>query len=62
MHIILGGTGHVGSALSEALIERGEPVTIVTHDPSKTHDWQQKGLHLALADVHDVDALRRVFR
>jgi uncharacterized protein YbjT (DUF2867 family) len=62
MHIILGGTGHVGSALSEALIERGEPVTIVTHDPSKAHDWQQKGLQVAVADVHDVDALRRVFR
>lgn len=62
MHIILGGTGHVGSALAEALIEKGEPVTIVTRDPSKTHDRQQKGMQVAVADVHDVEALRSVFR
>jgi uncharacterized protein YbjT (DUF2867 family) len=62
MHIILGGTGNVGSALSKALLEKGESVTIVTHDPSKARDRQQKGLQVALADVHDLDALRRVFR
>lgn len=62
MHIILGGTGHVGSALSKALIENGEPVTIVTHDPSKAHDGHQRGREVAVADVHNTDALRRVFR
>lgn len=62
MHIILGGTGHVGSALTVALLEKGEPVTIVTRDLSKARRLQQKGATVAVADVLDVDALRRVFR
>ncbi|MBC7900586.1 MAG: NmrA family NAD(P)-binding protein [Saprospiraceae bacterium] len=61
MHIILGGTGHVGSALAENLIEQREPVTIITRDPSKARDWQQKGAQVAVADVDDTEALRRSF-
>ena len=30
MHIILGATGHVGSALAEALLAKGQPVTVIT--------------------------------
>jgi uncharacterized protein YbjT (DUF2867 family) len=30
MHIILGGTGHVGSAAADALLARGQAVTIVS--------------------------------
>jgi uncharacterized protein YbjT (DUF2867 family) len=62
MHIVLGGTGHVGSALTEALIEMGEPVTLVTHNTSKANNPQQKWPQIAVADVHDIEALRRVFR
>jgi uncharacterized protein YbjT (DUF2867 family) len=62
MHIVLGGTGHVGAALSEALIARGEPVTVVTHNSSRTQELQRKGLQVAVADVFDTQALRRVFR
>ncbi|TGR16001.1 NmrA family transcriptional regulator, partial [Mesorhizobium sp. M8A.F.Ca.ET.202.01.1.1] len=29
MHIILGGTGHVGSGAAAALLRRGEAVTVV---------------------------------
>ncbi|MEJ7753446.1 MAG: hypothetical protein WKF46_10930, partial [Candidatus Limnocylindrales bacterium] len=39
-----------------------EPVTIVTHDPSKAGGWRDKGAEVAVADVHDTDALRRLFR
>lgn len=62
MHIILGGTGHVGSAVARALLAAGEPVTIVSHDPAKGADWKAKGAKIAIADIHDVDALRFVFR
>jgi uncharacterized protein YbjT (DUF2867 family) len=62
VHIILGGTGHVGSALAEALLARNEAVTIVTRDASKARDLEQKGGRVAIADVHDTDNLRRVFR
>ena len=62
MHIILGGTGHVGSAVARALLDAGEPVTIVSHDPAKGEEWKQRGAKVAIADVHDVDTLRFVFR
>lgn len=68
MHIILGGTGHVGSALVKRLLDAGEPVTLITHDPKKTgrtgkakNDVPQRA-KVALADVHDVPALRKVFQ
>ena len=60
MHIILGGTGHVGSALAQGLLERGEPVTIVSRDPRKAEGWRARGAQIAIADVHDVPALRGV--
>jgi uncharacterized protein YbjT (DUF2867 family) len=62
MHIILGGTGHVGSALAEALVARREPITIVTRDASKKAGLERKGARVAIADAHDADALRRVLR
>jgi uncharacterized protein YbjT (DUF2867 family) len=62
MHIILGGTGHVGSALAEELLARGEPITIVTRDASKNAVLERTGARVAIADAHDADALRRVFR
>jgi uncharacterized protein YbjT (DUF2867 family) len=62
MHIILGGTGHVGAALCEALVVRGEPVTVVTRNSSRTQELQRKGLQVAVANVFDTDALRAVFR
>jgi len=35
MHIILGGTGHVGSAAAATLLRHGEAVTAVTRDAGK---------------------------
>jgi len=62
MHILLGATGHIGSVLAQHLLDRHEPVTLVLHSPDKAHEWQQRGAHTAVADVHDVDALRQVFQ
>jgi uncharacterized protein YbjT (DUF2867 family) len=62
MNIILGGTGHVGSATVTALLARGAPVTIVTRDGSRADPWRRRGAQVAVADVHDVASLRRVFR
>jgi uncharacterized protein YbjT (DUF2867 family) len=61
MHIILGGTGHIGSALAEALIKKGEQVTIVSRDHKKKQEWEQKGADLAVADVLDVMRLQKIF-
>jgi uncharacterized protein YbjT (DUF2867 family) len=62
MFIILGGTGHVGSAAARALLDQGRPVTIVTRSASQAESWERRGAGAAVADVHDVDRLRAVFR
>ncbi|ATY32803.1 NmrA family NAD(P)-binding protein [Sphingomonas psychrotolerans] len=62
MHIILGGTGHVGSAVAETLLAKGEPVTVVGHDPAKAATWEAKGATFAAVDLYDVKALHAVLR
>lgn len=62
MHIILGGTGHVGSALTQTLLARNQPVTVVTHRPEARAQLEARGARVAVADVHDPDALRSVLR
>ena len=62
MHIILGGTGHVGSAVAQRLLENKQPVTVISSDPKKKKDWERKGATVAIVDVHDTEALRAVFR
>lgn len=61
MHIILGGNGHVGSALGQALLLQGEPVTIVSRSSSSIHQWQKRGAQVEVADVHNTAELCRVF-
>ncbi len=62
MYIILGGTGHVGSAVARSLLAKGEPVTVVGHDPDKSDERTSKGALFACIDLHDSNALRTVFR
>lgn len=62
MYIILGATGHIGSAVAQSLLDQGESVTIITHDAKKKAEWQQKGATVALTDVYDTDPLRAVFQ
>lgn len=64
MHLILGGTGHVGSAVAKALIGNGEPVTVVTRDgeSAAAKELQRQGAKITCADVHDTEAMRQVFR
>ncbi|GCA50158.1 NmrA family NAD(P)-binding protein (plasmid) [Sinorhizobium meliloti] len=62
MYIIVGGTGHVGSAVSKTLLDEGEAVTVITRDSEKADAWRQRGAEVAVADVHDVRSLREIFR
>jgi uncharacterized protein YbjT (DUF2867 family) len=61
MHIILGATGHIGSALCGILLDQGEPVTVVTRSESKRAEWEKRGAKVAVVDVSDVSVLQRVF-
>ncbi|GFE91761.1 NmrA family NAD(P)-binding protein [Steroidobacter agaridevorans] len=62
MYIILGGTGHVGSAVTETLLGRGEEVTIITRQASHAGAWSAKGAEIVEASVEDVASLRAAFR
>jgi uncharacterized protein YbjT (DUF2867 family) len=62
MYIVLGGTGHVGSEVATALLGRGESVTVVTRKTAALDHWRRRGAQVAVANVHQVDALRRVFQ
>ena len=62
MHIVLGATGHVGSAVAAALLDKGEPVTVVTRDPRRAEPFTRRGAVAAVADVHHAEALRAVLR
>lgn len=62
MHVILGGTGHVGSAAATALLRQGEAVTVVTRDKARAAHLAGQGAEVAVADVLDVAALREVLK
>lgn len=62
MYIIMGGTGHVGSATAEALLARGEDVTILTRNAERAGRWQDFGAKVLEADIEDIESLRAAFR
>jgi NAD(P)-dependent dehydrogenase (short-subunit alcohol dehydrogenase family) len=61
MHIILGGNGHVGSAVAQTLLSQGEPVTIVSRSSASIPEWQKRGAMVEVVDAHNTVELRRVF-
>lgn len=62
MNVVMGATGHIGSALADALLDRGEPVTVVVRRPADAAAWEAKGAVAVQADLEDGDALQNVFR
>lgn len=62
MYLILGGTGHVGSAVAANLLEQNEDVTIITRDSKKTDEWKKRGAKVAVVDVLNTDELHKVFK
>lgn len=62
MHIVMGATGHVGSAVAETLLARGEPVGVITHDPDHADSWRDTKAEIIEADVNEVPSLRAAFQ
>jgi uncharacterized protein YbjT (DUF2867 family) len=62
VYAIMGATGHVGSAVVDALLEAGEPVLALTHSAEHGDDLRRKGAEVAVVDVRDVDALREILK
>jgi uncharacterized protein YbjT (DUF2867 family) len=62
MHVIMGGTGHVGSQAAAELLGRGEAVTVITREADHAAKLREKGAEVAEADIEDVVSLRAAFR
>jgi uncharacterized protein YbjT (DUF2867 family) len=62
MNIVLGASGHVGSATARALLRRQEPVTAVLHSSEHVERWETAGAETAIVDVLDTRDLRDVLR
>ena len=62
MYVIMGGTGHVGSATIETLLENGEGVLLVTRDADHATRWHRKGAQIIEADVNDVPSLHAALK
>lgn len=62
MVIILGGTGHVGSAVAEHLLKKGQQVTIITRRREKTPTWEKRGAKTAVVDVNETAKLHEIFK
>lgn len=62
MFVIMGATGHVGSAVAKTLLERGQSVTVVTHEPDHVAPWRDRGADIAVADVNDVASLHEALQ
>ncbi|GAB3324021.1 NmrA family NAD(P)-binding protein [Larkinella ripae] len=57
MHIVLGASGQVGSAVVANLVREQQPVRGVIRDLEKADELRNAGAAVALADVHDLPAL-----
>jgi uncharacterized protein YbjT (DUF2867 family) len=61
MYVVMGATGHVGSAVLNALLENDESVVALTSNTKKQPALERRGAQVAVADVCDVAALRSAF-
>ena len=61
MYAITGITGHVGSALANALLGKNQQVRAVLRNSAKAADWQARGTEIAIAELHDSPALEKAF-
>ena len=61
MYAILGATGKIGRSTITRLRQSGEPVRAILRDGSAAAQFEALGCEVAVADIHDVDALRQAF-
>lgn len=61
MFAITGITGQVGGVLAGTLLARDKAVRAVVRSVEKGASWAARGCEVALAEMHDTDALRRAF-
>ncbi|MGY5776406.1 NmrA family NAD(P)-binding protein [Rhizobium sp. LEGMi135b] len=62
MHAILGASGKVGRTTIAALRKAGVPVRAILRDAQKAQGFSDLGCEIAIADVHDHQALTTAFK
>jgi uncharacterized protein YbjT (DUF2867 family) len=61
MYAITGITGQVGGVVARTLLAQGKQVRAVVRSEEKGAAWAARGCEVALAEMHDRDALLRAF-
>ncbi|MBC8044687.1 MAG: NmrA family NAD(P)-binding protein [Rhizobacter sp.] len=61
MYVITGATGNTGKRIAEALLSKGEPVTVVSRSADKVKDLVAKGAKAAIGDLEDAAFLTKTF-
>ena len=61
MIIVMGATGHVGSAVARVLLARSKRVGVVVRDTARAEPLRRLGAEVLEADVNDVAGLRAAF-
>ena len=57
MYIVSGATGHTGSAVAKTLLEKNLPVRVIVRSAEKGAALAALGAEVAIADLHDAQAL-----
>jgi uncharacterized protein YbjT (DUF2867 family) len=61
MFVVVGATGHTGSAVMDTLLNMKQPVRIVVRSAEKGASAKAKGVEIAVASLDDVSALTKAF-
>ena len=62
MHLIVGGTGTLGSAIARRLLAAGEPVRVMTRTPARASRLAAEGAQVVRGDLLDRDSLAAACR
>jgi NAD(P)H dehydrogenase (quinone) len=62
MFAVAGVSGHTGKVVAETLLAQNKPVRVIVRDAEKGAEWKARGAEVAVADLHDADALTSALR
>ena len=62
MYIVSGATGNTGSVVAKTLLEKGLPVRVIVRSEAKGAAFAELGAEIAVADLHDADALTEALK
>lgn len=62
MYAVAGVTGNTGSVVAEHLLGAGKRVRVIVRDRAKAAAFEKRGAEVAVANVHDTEALTQALR